>query len=694
MTLLSPDGLAALFDEAQDLHQAGRLAEALERYKRILAANPAHAPTLHMTGVLALQNGQNDVAIDLMRQAVGAGAGSASLYSNLGLALRAAGRLDEAILSVGRALSLNPGAAETHNNLGMALAARGELDVAAESFSRAVMLNPGLAAAQASLGEVRFAQGKLAEAEACLLKARALAPGDADVLKSLSLLALAQGDAGNAVRHVCQALALDDTPPSHRIFSEVVQAVRWEEDDPGLRHYLVRAVTEGWSRPAVFAGIGFSLIKARLAEGGRLEEDALLAALLKATPITDVLLERELTAARRALLLEGGQAGDFAAALAQQCFLNEYVWSFAADEAAEVARLQQEPQAFSEAQWVLLACYLPLGGVSGAERLAAKDAGLAAILRQQRDEPVREKALAALLPALTSLEDAALAGVRARYEEAPYPRWIRIGEAGSPANLRSYLANRFAGAPLQDRPDAPSVLVAGCGTGQYALEMARDFAMKGMLAVDISRASLAYAARKAEEAGIGHIRFALADILQIGAAGASFDVIECRGVLHHLPDAFAGFQALLTCLNPGGVLLVAFHSSRGRRPIAELRDWVRRQGASPSMEEVRALRAQLMAMKERFGHVLGLLPFYASSACRELLFAQNEQTHTLDQIAFFLEESGVRLLGVDVAEPVRAAYRQRFPGDPAATDLRNWSLFEDEHPETFAGMYNLWIQKP
>ena len=26
-------------------------------------------------------------------------------------------------------------------------------------------------------------------------------------------------------------------------------------------------------------------------------------------------------------------------------------------------------------------------------------------------------------------------------------------------------------------------------------------------------------------------------------------------------------------------------------------------------------------------------------------------------------------------------------------DLAQWDAFEQEHPETFAGMYNFWVQK-
>jgi len=45
-------------------------------------------------------------------------------------------------------------------------------------------------------------------------------------------------------------------------------------------------------------------------------------------------------------------------------------------------------------------------------------------------------------------------------------------------------------------------------------------------------------------------------------------------------------------------------------------------------------------------------------------------------------------------ETVPAAYRARFPEDPAATSLENLGRFEDEHPEVFAGMYQFWVAKP
>ena len=48
------------FATAQKLHRAGQRARASALYQRILGDHPDHAPTLHMLGVLALQEGKHD----------------------------------------------------------------------------------------------------------------------------------------------------------------------------------------------------------------------------------------------------------------------------------------------------------------------------------------------------------------------------------------------------------------------------------------------------------------------------------------------------------------------------------------------------------------------------------------------------------------------------------------------------------
>jgi Tfp pilus assembly protein PilF/SAM-dependent methyltransferase len=682
--------LARLFDEAQDLHQAGRLADAKARYDRILAADPRHGPTLHMVGLMAYQVGQNDVAVDILSRAAQRDGASAALHSNLGLALRAQGKVAEAAASFRRALALNPDAAETHSNLGNVLMEQGHVTAAANSYARAVALNPGLAALHANLGDALWAQGKLEEAEASHSRALALEPGNADTLKSLALLALARGDAGLAMRRIHEAVLRDDSPRSHRIFADIVQGLSWESDDDGVRALLTRAIDEGWSRPSVFAGTALGLIRLRRAAGGRLQDDSLLRALLRAVPNSDVALERDLTSLRRALLLAGGGTDAFALALAQQCFLNEYVWNVAADEAAEIGMLRAKAP-LTEAELVALACYLPLGSLPDAS------AAPAILLTQQRDEPAEEKRLAAAMPALTPIADDVSRAVAAMYEENPYPRWARLQEPIAPVRLGHFLASRFPYAALSQAqiPEKPEVLVAGCGTGQYALELAREFAVESVLAVDLSRASLGHAARKAAEAGVTAITFGQADILQIGALQRSFGFIECSGVLHHMADPFAGWRALLDCLKPGGLMLTAFYSATARTAIAETRDWIKREGFPATPDGIRAARTQLMENDPQgpLRTILTSPDFCTTSACRDLLFHVQEHNLTLEQIADFLDENGLTFIGMEVSETIRGLYRARFPDDPAAASLANWAALERDNPDIFAAMYQFWVQK-
>src|SRR6202035_4175860 len=85
------------------------------------------------------------------------------------------------------------------------------------------------------------------------------------------------------------------------------------------------------------------------------------------------------------------------------------------------------------------------------------------------------------------------------------------------------------------------ILIAGCGTGQQALDAANLFADARLLAIDLSLPSLAFAKRMAHELGITNIAFAQADILGLGALDRTFDSIEAMGVLHHLADPWAGW---------------------------------------------------------------------------------------------------------------------------------------------------------
>src|SRR5262249_7770247 len=238
------------------------------------------------------------------------------------------------------------------------------------------------------------------------------------------------------------------------------------------------------------------------------------------------------------------------------------------------------------------------------------------------------------------------------------------------------------------------MLIAGCGTGRHSIEAARQMAQTKSLAVDLSLASLCYAKRRTRALGITNIDYAQADILQLASIGRTFDIIQSAGVLHHLADPTAGWRVLLSLLRPGGLMFLGFYSELARRHVVAARAFIAERGYRQDAHDIRRCRQELLASgDERFRSFTQFSDFFSMSDCRDLLFHVQEHRLTLPLIDAFLREHDLRFLGFQVDSDVRKAFGSRFPDDDAVTDLEAWHVFETENPDTFAGMYQFWIQK-
>jgi SAM-dependent methyltransferase len=390
-------------------------------------------------------------------------------------------------------------------------------------------------------------------------------------------------------------------------------------------------------------------------------------------------------------------------ALAHQCFLTEYLHEEREDEAPLVDELAAGVEAalakgglVNEAEIALVACYRPLGMLRRAEALPASNASIMGrlVLRQVR-EPTEEAGIAARLTRLTAISDEVSHAVQAQYERYPYPRWLRTpsAEGASPIALRLRQLFPHAGAAAVV-PQRASMLIAGCGTGRHAAICAALDPGSRILALDLSRSSLAYAARRAKESGLGNVEFAQADILELGRLEERFDIIQCSGVLHHLRDPLAGCRVLAGLLAPGGKLKLGLYSEIARRGVVAARRLIAERGFAADPKGMRAARAAILALpaEDPARGVAASIDFHSLSGCRDLLFHVQEQRFTLAQIATMLSELGLEFLGFEFEfAATRLRYLGEFPLDPAATSLANWAQFEARYPDTFAAMYQFWV---
>lgn len=607
-------------------------------------------------------------------------------------------RYDEALARLESSLAVAE-TAPAWRNIGNIHFMRGDPVTAASCFHKALAVDEGDHASNAMLAEVCFAQK---DARAFGYSALAIAAAPDEIRYKQRFIFMAQEVAfsnhndviENTIVECLKTPALDCAPLQQLWYNTLTLNPLYQSIYRIQQH----------AKPGLFARIGKlgSTPPAMTVESVDTHFDAghfsgvpdfspllrpffLLA--LEKIVIYSVPFEEFLTQLRRTLLLQPERMTpdarlSLAAALSHYCFNTEYIFPVTAEELQAVGKLDDSATAIA-----LRACYAPLSSPAYAQKPLAAAAGvpeLATVIQLQVTEAQALAAARDTIPALTPIADSVSQEVRRQYEESPYPKWKSI-----PARL--ILENVASG--LQ-KPGA-QILIAGCGTGHEAAQIASVLPGADILAVDLSLSSLSYAQETTRALGFKNITFSQADILQLAGLGRQFDGIISGGVLHHLEDPLAGWQVLKGLLKDDGVMRIALYSKIARRNLVAAQEAVKAGKYPATSEGMRAFRKDAPGLldKDIMNNLITISDYYHMSMFRDMIFHVQEHCFDLPRLSDSLNHLQLEFLKFILPQKVLAQYAAAFPTDTAGSSLENWHKFEQAHPDTFIGMYQFWCRK-
>lgn len=182
------------------------------------------------------------------------------------------------------------------------------------------------------------------------------------------------------------------------------------------------------------------------------------------------------------------------------------------------------------------------------------------------------------IPLSGKLKDAALilnmsdsqvsAAVAKLYDTYPFPPEPILDEPPPGYNWRwNWLAAyNFCTGRKPQKQDI-RILDAGCGSGVGTEYLVHLNPQAQVVGIDLSAGTLEVAKKRCQSSGADRVEFHHLSIYDVDKIPGEFDLINCVGVLHHLPDPIRGIEALAKKLAPGGLMHIFVYGELGRWEI-------------------------------------------------------------------------------------------------------------------------------
>ncbi|KZR84894.1 MULTISPECIES: class I SAM-dependent methyltransferase [Prochlorococcus] len=712
---------------------AQEYAKAINAYKHALSIDPNYAPALNNLGLIAQKQGRHQEAVSLVKKATEINPDFALYYRNLGSIHKDLGNLDQALEATLKSLEIKPDNADAYMNMGVIYKELSKLDKALEATLKSLEIKPDNADAYMNMGIIYKELGRLDKALETTLKSLEIKPDNADAYINTGIIYKELGKLDKALEATINSLAIKpETPAAMNNLKALIKEASLSKSN---KHILTKAYelllndenTSHRTLAKIFLQAFLPIFKAasnsepiisknnkalnQLASDWRLNKSLTLLI----PPHPDI--EHFLTRFRRELLILASKKQaipdhlkPLSEALATQCFLNEYAYVQSSDEekyVQELINMAHNSKEELNQYLAIIACYIPIYILDLKQEWLNSYPTMSeqskALIKTQLDEPLQEESLKKSLGDSSAISDAVSVDVKAMYEQSPYPRYrfSNFTSQDTSLNISTFIRIESTKKDLPFMEELtiniahPKVLIAGCGTGNQVI-MASRYKNADITAFDLSKTSLAYAIRKADDYQMKNVTFKIMDILDIAAQTEKFDVIECSGVLHHMQDPEEGLSALVHQLKPGGFMKLGLYSELARQQIIEARNQIKQLDIKSTPEGIRDFRSRVL--NGDLDQLKGLSKlgdnFYSLSECRDLCFHVQEHRFTTESLGKLLNTHGLIFCGFMLPNSIYKTYKDQFPDDTDMTSLKDWGRFEKLHPMTFRGMYQFWVYKP
>lgn len=180
-----PENARAHANLGMALVDAGRVDEALDRFRDAIRIDPRYAPAHHSLALALASRGRYSEALPYYDEALRLRPGSGEWRVNRGVALAALGRMDEGIREYETALRLEPRLPKAHYDLANALSGEGRLSEAEAEYRAALRADPEYPQAHNNLGVLLLKEGRTEEARGQFREALHIDPGYGPARKNL-----------------------------------------------------------------------------------------------------------------------------------------------------------------------------------------------------------------------------------------------------------------------------------------------------------------------------------------------------------------------------------------------------------------------------------------------------------------------------------------------------------------------------